>query len=38
VLELDHRTLDREVAQIFRTVQASLVKSETAKGSQLPPL
>jgi ribonuclease P protein component len=26
VLELDHRTLDREVAQIFRTIEAMLVK------------
>jgi ribonuclease P protein component len=34
VLELDHRTLDREVAQIFRNIQAMLTKAE---AKSLPP-
>ena len=36
ILELDHRTLDREVAQIFRTIQASLAKAQVASSSAPP--
>ena len=32
VLELDHKTLDGEVAQIFRTIQGMLVKAEAARA------
>jgi len=37
VLELDYKTLDREVAQIFRTIQGTLVKVEAARTAALPP-
>jgi ribonuclease P protein component len=36
VLELDHRTLDREVAQIFRTIEAMLVKGYAPQKSAPP--
>jgi ribonuclease P protein component len=38
VLELDHRTLDREVAQIFRTIQVMLVKGHTPQRPAPPPV
>ena len=35
-MEMDHRTLDREVAQIFRTIQTALVKAQQAKTEAAP--
>ena len=36
VLTLDHATLDREVVQIFRSVQNTLLKSGSAHGKASP--
>jgi ribonuclease P protein component len=38
VLELDYKTLDREVAQIFRTIQGTLAKAEAVKAPALSPV
>jgi ribonuclease P protein component len=38
VLELDARALDREVAQVFRTIQAMLGKGYAAEKAQPPPV
>jgi len=38
VLELDTNALDREVAQIFRTIQSTLARSQAAKTGANPPV